>query len=122
MVTKKTVRRTAIGIALTLCLLLSSGTVLALQQDSFRVTQVETTQNQVLVHFGTTIPSGNRCTGGFSTIAGCSTSDAYCENVLRIALAAQVSGREVDFDLASGSCVSGQVSSVSKITRIRIHD
>ena len=92
----------------------------ALNNDNVGVTKVETSQNQVLVHFDRNLT--NTCTNGFRTVAGCRLSDAHCESILRIALSARLSRQPVDLDVQSGACLSGQVTRISRITRFRIRE
>lgn len=95
-----------------------AATVYALNNDQITITRVEVTRDQVLIWTNAALSARPACST-VTTIMGCSLEEPYCERAMSVALAAQMSGREVDAQLTN-TCVPGQVTGVSRFDRIRV--
>jgi hypothetical protein len=112
-------RKTVLSIVSLVALSLAAATAFANNNDDKTIREVEVTESQVLFHL-TTSQNGTRpsCTI-YNSIVGCSLSEPSCEHMLSAGLAAQLSGRTVDIDVAN-SCSSGTVN-VAKVIRLRVN-
>lgn len=85
----------------------------ALKHENIGITKVDVVSpDRVIIHIDEAI-NGGYCVGNTQLIA-CDLDDKYCEPAMRIALASQLSGRKISFDVA-GECLG----SAAKFTRLR---
>lgn len=99
-----------------LSFLLVAATAFALNNDNVTIREIEVTENQVLFHLAAPQTSRPACTT-YSTIVGCELASPACQHMMSVGLAAQLSGRTVDIDVAD-ECIAGTVRA-AKVTRIR---
>lgn len=93
-----------------------AATAFALNNDNVTIREVEVTETQVLFHLTAPQTSRPACTT-YSSMVGCELSSPSCEHMLSVGLAAQLSGRTVDMDVAA-SCIEG-TARVARVTRLR---
>lgn len=90
---------------------------MALGNENRTITQIDTQPQRLLIHLSqdhSTIPHVD-CRSNPQVMA-CDLADAYCEMAGKIALAAHLAGRVVDYDLSSTTCIG----SVPRFDRFRI--
>lgn len=97
-----------------------AGVAFALNNESKTINEVEASAGATLIinlneAHSSAMPGA--C-NSYNTRMACDLNDAYCEMAGRIALAAHMAGRTIDYELSSTECVF----SFAKFTRIRVND
>lgn len=91
----------------------------ALNNENRTISQLDTQQQKLIIHLtqphSTSMPSA--C-NAYNNMMACDLNDAYCDMAGKLAIAAFMAGRQVDFDLSSTECNGTFV----KFTRFRISD
>lgn len=91
---------------------------MALGNDNKTLTRVDTQSDKLILHFSTphstAMPSA--C-NAHNNIMACDLSDSYCDMAGKIALAAHMAGRTVDYDLSSSECLG----TFAKFNRFRVN-
>jgi hypothetical protein len=105
--------------AAALTVMTTAGIALALNNEDKTIARVDTQGSLLIItldqaHSSSLPASCNTNT----TSTACDLNDLYCEMAGKIALAAQMSGKPVDYDLSSTTCVG----SFGKFTRFRVQN
>lgn len=97
----------------------TAGIAFALNNDGKTIARVDTTGSTLIITLNqthsTSLPASCNT---HTTSTACNLSDLYCEMAGKIALAAQMAGKTVDYDLSSTTCVAG----FGKFERLRVND
>lgn len=102
-----------------LTVMTTAGIALALNNDGKTIARVDTSGTMLIITLNEAHSSSlpGAC-ATHTTSTACNLSDLYCEMAGKIALAAQMSGKTVDYDLSSTTCVGD----FGKFNRFRVNE
>lgn len=104
----------AIGVGI---MAITSIAMAALPNENRMITQLETTQARLLIHVSTNHAAGapSGCSAN-TQIMACDLAESYCDLAGRLAIAAHMAGREIDYEISTTECLS----TTPKLIRFRI--